>query len=169
LRKTTKLPFLRAVRASTQVSLVVIVLEDSAAMAGLAIVVVSTLLAWLVNPVFDAVGSISVGILLLVVSILLIAEVKNLIIGESMPREKRQVMRNIIHKYKQVRHINRMQTLVMGDSKYLVLLSIDINDEMKGAEAEDMIEQIKLNLMKEIPEMGTVYIEIQDAARNQNI
>ncbi len=168
-RKTTKLPFLRAIRASTQVSLIVVVLEDSAAMAGLTVVLISTLLAWLVNPVFDAIGSISVGLLLLAVSILLIAEVKNLIVGESLPRERRQLMRNVIHKYKSIGHINRMQSMVMGDSQYLVLLSVDINDEMKGSDVEDMTERLKLELKKEIPEIGTIYIEAQDSARNQKV
>jgi len=168
-RKTIKLPFFKAVRASTQVSLIVVVLEDSAAMTGLLIVFISTMLAWLVNPVFDAIGSIAVGILLLVVSIILITEVKNMIIGESMPREMRQLIRTIIHKYNQVVHINRIQTMVMGDNKYLVFLSIDIEDNMTGYGAEDLIEQIKLNLIKEIPEIGTLYIEIQDSVRNQKI
>jgi cation diffusion facilitator family transporter len=168
-RKTTNLPFLKAIRASTHVSLVVVVLEDSAAMAGLVVVLISTTLAWLVNPIFDALGSITVGILLLTVSILLIAEVKNLIVGESMPREKRLAMRSIIHKNKSVRHINRMQTMVMGDSTYLVLISVDINDEMKGSEVEDMTEQLKLNLKKEIPDIGTIYIETQDSVRNQKV
>jgi cation diffusion facilitator family transporter len=168
-RKTTKLPFYKAIRASTQVSLIVVVLEDSAAMAGMVVVLISTLLAWLVNPMFDALGSITVGLLLLAVSILLIAEVKNLIVGESMPRERRQVMRNIVHKFKNIKHINRLQTMVMGDSSYLVLISVDINDDMKGSEAEDMIEQLKLGLKKEIPEIGTIYIEIQDSVRNHKV
>ena len=167
-RKTTKLPFFKAIKASTQVSLVVVVLEDSAAMTGLVIVLISTLLAWLVNPVFDAVGSIFVGLLLLAVSILLIAEVKNLIVGESMPREKRQMIRNVIHRYKKIKHINRMQTMVMGDSKYLVLLSVDMENDIKASAAEDLIEQVKTDLKKEIPEAGNIYIEIQDAVRNQN-
>ena len=168
-RKTIKLPFFKALRASTHVSLIVVVLEDSAALTGLLIVFVSTMLAWLVNPVFDAIGSIAVGILLLVVSIMLITEVKNMIVGESMPREKRQLISNIIHKYSQVVHINRTQTMVMGDNKYLVFISIDIEDSMTGYGAEDLIEQIKLNLKKEIPEIGTLYIEIQDSVRNQKI
>jgi cation diffusion facilitator family transporter len=168
-RKTTKLPFFKAIRASTQVSLVVVVLEDSAAMAGMVVVLISTLLAWLVNPMFDAIGSITVGLLLLAVSILLIAEVKNLIVGESMPRERRQIVRNIVHKFKNIKHINRLQTMVMGDSSYLVLISVDINDDMKGSEAEDMIEQLKLSLKKEIPEIGTIYIEIQDSVRNHKV
>ena len=167
-RKTTKLPFFKAIKASTQVSLVVVVLEDSAAMTGLVIVLISTLLAWLVNPIFDAVGSIFVGLLLLAVSILLIAEVKNLIVGESMPREKRQMIRNVIHRYKKIKHINRMQTMVMGDSKYLVLLSVDMDNDIKASAAEDLIEQVKTDLKKEIPEAGNIYIEIQDAVRNQN-
>lgn len=168
-RKTTKLSFFKAIKASTQVSLIVVVLEDSAAMTGLAVVLISTMLAWLVNPVFDAIGSISVGLLLLAVSILLIVEVKNLIVGESMPRERRQVMRNVIHKYRKIGHINRMQTMVMGDSQYLVLLSVDINNEMKGSEVEDMTEQLKLELKKEIPEIGTIYIEARDSVRNQKV
>lgn len=168
-RKTTKLPFFRAIKASTQVSLIVVVLEDSAAMIGLMIVLISTTLAWLINPVFDAFGSIFVGLLLLSVSLLLIAEVKNLIIGESLPRAKRQLIRNVIHQYKKVRHINRMQTMAMGDNQYLVLLSIDIDDDMKGFAIEDMIEQLKLDIKKEVPETGTMYIEVKDSVRNQKI
>ena len=168
-RKTTKLSFFKAIRASTQVSLIVVVLEDSAAMAGLLLVLASTLLAWLVNPVFDAIGSIFVGVLLLSVSILLIGEVKNLIVGESLPRERRLLVRTIIHKYKKIGHINRIQSMVMGDSKYLVLLSVDVNDDIKGFEVEDIIEHLKLELKKEIPEIGTIYIEAQDSVRNQKV
>lgn len=168
-RKTTGLPFLKAIKASTHVSLIVVVLEDSAAMLGLVIVLASTILAWLVNPVFDAIGSIAVGLLLLVVSVLLIAEVKNLIVGESMPREKRQLVKNAIHSYKQIKHINRLQTMVMGDNKYIALLSLDIDDTISTGVAEDLVEKIKIQLKKDIPEIGIIYIELQDAVRNHKI
>lgn len=168
-RKTTSLPYFKAIRASTQVSLIVVVLEDSAAMAGLVVVLLSTLLAWLVNPIFDAIGSIMVGLLLLAVSILLIAEVKNLIVGESMTREKRHIMTRIVKNYRQIGHINRMQTMAMGDSTYLVLLSVDVDDNMKASEAEDLIEKLKIQLKKEIPEIGIIYIELQDSVRNRKV
>ncbi len=168
-RKTTNLPFFKAIRASTHVSLIVVVLEDSAAMAGLVFVFISTLLAWLVNPIFDAIGSIAVGVLLLAVSVLLIAEVKNLIVGESMPREKRQTIKNIIHSYQSIDHINRLQTMVMGDNKYLVLLSVDIDDSIKSGIAEDLVEKIKINLKNSIPEIGTIYIELKDSIRNNKV
>ena len=165
-RKTTKLPFFKAIKESTQVSLIVVVLEDSAAMAGLVVVLISSLLAWLVHPMFDAIGSITVGLLLLAVSILLIAEVKNLIVGESMPRKQRLIIQNLIRANKNIKHINRMQTMVMGDNSYLVLISVDIDDNMKGSDIEDLIEQLKLKLRKAVPEIGTTYIEIKDSVRN---
>ena len=86
-----------------------------------------------------------------------------------MPREKRQLIRNVIHTAKAIKHINRMQTMVMGDSKYLVLLSVDIEDTMKGGDAEDMIDQLKLRLKQDIPEIGTLYVDIKDSVRNQKI
>jgi divalent metal cation (Fe/Co/Zn/Cd) transporter len=165
-RKTTKLPIIKAIKASTQVSLIVVVLEDAAAMAGLIIVLISTTLAWLINPVFDAIGSITVGLLLLAVSVLLIAEVKNLIVGESMPRQNRQVIRNVVKTFKNIKQINRFQTMVMGDSKYLVLISVDVDDNIKAGAVEDMIDLLKAKLTKEIPDIGTIYIEIKDSARN---
>lgn len=168
-RKTTKLPFFKAVRASTQISLIVVVLEDSAAMAGLIAVLISTILAVFVHPLFDAVGSIVVGIILLVVSILLLSEVRNLIVGESIPRDTRSKIKHLLNDFKQVKHLNRMQTMVTGDNKYLVLLSVDLLDSMKVSEAEDLIEKIKLKLVKEIPDIGNIYIEAKDSVRNLKI
>jgi hypothetical protein len=40
---------------------------------------------------------------------------------------------------------------------------------MKGSDIEDMIEQLKIKLKKEISEIGTIYVEVQDAARNRNV
>lgn len=164
-RKTTRLPFFRAIKASTQVSLIVVVLEDSAALLGLGVVLISSLLAWLVNPIFDAIGSIAVGLILLAVSILLISEVKNLIVGESIPKEKRELMHAEIIKHKGVVRINRVQTMVMGDSKYLVLVSIDVEDDMRASEAEDLVAEIKSGLKHSIPEIGIMYIEVKDSIR----
>ena len=40
---------------------------------------------------------------------------------------------------------------------------------MKSSDVEDMIETLKLALKKEIPEIGTLYIETQDSVRNQKV
>lgn len=166
-RKTHKQPILKAIRESTDVNLMVILLEDFAALVGLATVIVSTTMAIFVHPVFDAIGSIMVGILLLVISIVLIGEVKNLIIGESIPREQRNIIRQIIHSRKEIRHINRIQTMVMGNHRYLVLISVDINDDMSGYKIEDLIDKLKTDIRKQTTGIEDLYIEVRDSVRNQ--
>lgn len=166
-RKTTGLPFFKAIRNSTQVSLIVVVLEDSAALVGLIIVLISTTLALFVHPLFDAVGSIFVGLVLLYVSIVLMSEIRNFIIGESMPRDKKEKIRKVLHSYRDIDHINSFKSILMGDNKYLVLISIDVNDNLRAHHVEDMIEQIKINILKQVPEAGIIYIDLKDADRNQ--
>ena len=166
-RKTHRQPIFKAIRESTDVNLMVILLEDFAALVGLAIVIVSTTMAIFVHPVFDAIGSILVGILLLVISIVLIGEVKNLIIGESIPREQRNIIRHIIHSRKEIRHINRIQTMVTGSNRYLVLISVDIDDSLSGYKIEDLIDKLKTDIRKQTTGIEDLYIEIRDSVRNQ--
>jgi cation diffusion facilitator family transporter len=168
-RKTNSQPFFKAIRQSNDVNLIVVLLEDAGALTGLILVLISTFLAWKVNPIFDAFGSICVGILLLLISIILIIEVKALIIGESIPREDRNKMKAILHSYRQVKHVNRLQTMVMGSHKFMVLLSLDLDDSLSVYQAEDIIEQIKLDILKEVKEIETIYIEIKDSERNQKV
>lgn len=168
-RKNHPQPLWKAIRESNDVNLIVVLLEDAGALAGLTIVLISTFLAWKVNPYFDAIGSIVVGLLLLLISIILIIEVKGLIVGESIPREDRNKLKTIIRSYRQVKHINRLQSMVMGSHKFMVLLSIDLDDSISVYKAEDLIEQMKLDIQKQIDGIETLYIEIKDSVRNQKV
>ncbi len=168
-RATNKLPLYKALKKSTDVNLVVVIFEDAAALTGLVIVLVSTLLAWQVNPIFDATGSIMVGILLLIISILLIIEVKGLIVGESIPREDRHTIKTILSGYKKVKHVNKVQTMVTGSQQSLILLSLDLEDSMNIYEADNLIEKIKLEIVSKVSGIETIYIEIKDSVRNHMI
>jgi cation diffusion facilitator family transporter len=166
-RRSHTQPLFKAIRQSTDVNLVVVLLEDAGALAGLIVVMISTFLAWKLHPVFDAVGSIVVGALLLFISIVLIIEVKALIIGESISREDRNRMKTILHSFRQVKHVNRLQSMVMGNNKFMILLSVDLEDSLTVYQAEDLIEKIKAKILNEIHGIETIYIDIKDSKRNQ--
>jgi divalent metal cation (Fe/Co/Zn/Cd) transporter len=87
-RETSKNSIIKALKDSVDTNLIVIILEDSAALLGLVIAFICTLLS-LYNPIFDAIGSISIGLILSFVSYSLVNELRKLIIGENMPREGR--------------------------------------------------------------------------------
>lgn len=71
-------------RKTTSADLLVIFLEDFAALIGLALALISLTLTWLTNdPVWDAIGSMAIGLLLVGTACLLAREVKSLLIGEA--------------------------------------------------------------------------------------
>lgn len=160
-RKKTKSKFNKAIEDSTDTNLLVILLEDFAALTGLCIVLVTTILSFF-NPIFDAIGSIFVGLLLVTVSYKLANEIRKLIVGESISREDRNKIKEIIRQYDVVEHINRVQTSVIGNDKYMVLISVGIDDFAHGYKIEDDIEQIKIEICKAIPQVEVIYVDIQD-------
>jgi len=164
-RKRSRRPILKAIEESTDTSLMVILLEDFAALTGLVIVLITTSLAIFI-PIFDAIGSILVGILLTLISYKMALEIKRLIIGESIPREKRVIIKEILHDYKLVEHVNQVQTMVIGNDKYLVIISIDIDEESTGYYVEDIIDEIKQRILKAIPEIENIYIDVKDLSRS---
>lgn len=83
-------------RETRRSELIVVFAEDSAALVGLAIAlaaVVATMVTG--NGVYDAAGSIAIGILLVIVALLLGAEIKSLLIGESAAPTVRWAIRQV--------------------------------------------------------------------------
>jgi len=164
-RKKSKKPILRAIEESTDTNLLVILLEDFAALTGL-VIVLGTTVAAIFFPIADAIGSILVGVLLTLIAYKMAIEVKRLIIGESIPREDRAMIKDILHEYKLVDHVNQVKTIVIGNDKYLVLISVDIEEDATGYYIEDILDEIRQKVMKAIPEVENVYIDVKDLSRS---
>lgn len=151
----------RGIKESINVNLIVILLEDAAALVGLVVALVCTLLS-LINPVFDAIGSILIGGILAFVSYSLVNELRKFIIGESMPRVDRNRIKEIINDFEIVTHVNRIKTMTMGRNQYMVLISINIDDFERGYNIEDMVDAIKTEIQSEFPEVNELFIEISE-------
>jgi cation diffusion facilitator family transporter len=79
------------IKKTTSADLLVIFLEDTAALLGLVFALAALVLAWVTgNTMWDALGSCVIGVLLLVVAVVLAREVKQLLIGQ-MPSVDYQV------------------------------------------------------------------------------
>ena len=164
-RKKSNKRFDKAIEDSTDTNLIVILLEDFAALTGLTVVLITTILSF-ISPIFDAVGSIMVGLLLMIISYKLSNEIRKLIVGESIPRSDRKKIKDIINEYDIVEHINKVQTMVIGNDKYMVLISIGVDDDSTGYKIEDTIDQIKMNIIKEIPQVKVIYVDVKDPNRS---
>lgn len=161
LRKTSKATFFKAIEKSVDINLIVILLEDAAALAGLIVAFLCTLLS-VKFPIFDGIGSILVGVILCYVSYSLVNELRKLIIGESMPRHDRVRIKEIISEFELVTHVNRIKTMSMGKSNYLLLISVNGDDFMKVYSVEDTVEEMKRDIKKEFPQISEIYIEVSE-------
>jgi len=102
-------------RESRSSALIVVFGEDVAALAGLVFAFLAITLTLLTgNPVWDAVGTLAIGVLLIVVAFFIAIEVKALLIGQSADPQTRQQMRQFLSGCPQVEHVYNLLTLQFG-------------------------------------------------------
>jgi cation diffusion facilitator family transporter len=103
------------VKNSRQSELIVVLGEDIAALLGLSFALISIALAIVTgNPVFDAIGSIGIGVLLILVSIFLAVKVKGLLIGQSSDDETTSDIRIFLEKRPEIERVLNLITIQLG-------------------------------------------------------
>ncbi len=152
---------LKSLKDSTDTNLFVILIEDFSALTGLTIVLITTLLSF-INPVFDTIGTFLVGSLLIIMSWFLANELRKLMVGESIPREMRNDIRNILHKHKTIRHINNIRSMYIGNNNFILLISVDVEDLAGGSVIEGITEQVNNEITRIYPHARYIYIDIRN-------
>ncbi|HET7730227.1 MAG TPA: cation diffusion facilitator family transporter [Usitatibacter sp.] len=128
-------------RGSRNAELVVIFGEDLAALVGLALAFVAVLAAWLTgNVMYDALGSIAIGVLLIVVAIMVGIEVKALLVGQGVEPHVRAEMIAFLETQPGVERVLNMITLHMGGDVMVAVKArmrptADVGGEINRAEA----------------------------------
>ena len=155
----------RALKESTDTNLFVILLEDSAALLGLTIVLVSTALAWFVHPIFDAIGSIMVGLLLITISLFMINELRKLIVGENISHELRDDFKLIVSANPVVHKVNSISAMMMGKGKFMLVIGVDLKDNVHASTVEVQFEAIRKELGQKNPYIHSIYFDVKDPKR----
>lgn len=149
----------KIIEKATKPSLIVVAVEDASALVGLGVALMFTVLALVVNPIFDGIGSVFIGLILCYMSFFLTNEIRKLIIGENIDRETRTSIRKIIREFNMVKHINNIRGEWKGEDNFLLLISIDIEDDMRSGDIEHIVSDIKQAIKEEHPEAEPIYIE----------
>src|SRR5213078_1859190 len=108
-------------------TVIAVLFEDSAAIAGLVVAFVGIALYQLTgNPVYDAAASIVIGLILGGTAMWLAFETKGLLIGESANREVVAEIRRLAERYPEVQKVNEVLTMHMGPEYILANISLEI-------------------------------------------
>jgi cation diffusion facilitator family transporter len=149
----------RFIRRSKSPELPVVLLEDSGALIGLVFAFVGVSLAEVTgNPRWDAVGSIGIGILLVVIAIVLAAEMKSLLIGESATSQTESAIRGGIMDGPEVRRIIHLRTLHLGPDELLVGAKVEI-DAPSVPDLAHAIDAVEARVRAAVPIARVIYLE----------
>jgi cation diffusion facilitator family transporter len=145
-------------RESRQSELVVILGEDLAALLGLALALLAVLITIFTgNPMWDALGSVAIGVVLILVAAGIGYEIKGLLIGQSADPETVARLREFLQKQEHVDTVLRILTLQLGTS-----LMVALKVRMNAASAADMVAAInraEQALRAEFPEIQWLFFE----------
>jgi cation diffusion facilitator family transporter len=145
-------------RHSRESELVVILGEDLAALVGLALALIAVLLTILTgNSMWDALGSMAIGVVLIVVAVLVGIEIKALLIGQSADPMVEAQMQEFLRKQEGVERVLRVLTLQLGAT-----LMVAVKAHMKAATAADLVGAINRTeaaMRAEFPQIQWLFFE----------
>jgi cation diffusion facilitator family transporter len=144
---------------SRQSELMVVFGEDVAALFGLTFAIISVILSMVTgNPIFDAIGSIGIGILLVLISIFLAVKIKNLLIGQSVDQEVEAEMINFLESRTEVNSVLNLITLQLG-SQIMVALKVKMEKVDSVEELISNINRCEAALKKQNPSIQWIFFE----------
>jgi cation diffusion facilitator family transporter len=145
-------------RESRQSELVVIFGEDVAAEIGLALALFAVLAAIVTgDPLYDALGSIAIGAVLIAVAVGIAIKIKGLLIGQSAEPQTEVEIRRFLEAREEVAKIFRLITFQLGDS-----LMVAVKAEMRGASTAEVvgsINRVEAALRAEFPAIQWLFFE----------
>ncbi|WBU37031.1 cation diffusion facilitator family transporter [Homoserinibacter sp. YIM 151385] len=148
------------VRRAKSPELPVVLLEDVAALTGLVLALLGVgLTAITGDAVFDAIGTICIGVLLVLVAIILGIETKSLLVGEGATPEETQRIREVFNAHREVEALIHMKTLYLGPEELMIAAKVAFPSQTRIAEVAASINRLEADLRETIPHARVIYIE----------
>lgn len=151
--------FWRWFRETRQSELMVVAGEDIAALGGLVLAFVAVLITMTTgNPLFDAHGSIAIGVLLVVVAIVIIWEIKGMIVGESAEPATRREIAEHLAAQPEIKRVLKLITLQWGD-KIVIAVQAEMAPMASATALIDATNRVEASLQAAFPQALWVFFE----------
>ncbi|MET0911111.1 MAG: cation transporter, partial [Ilumatobacteraceae bacterium] len=161
--KTHKRPGMswwRYIRTEKSPELPVVLLEDVGAEIGLLMALGGVLLAHFTDePRWDALGSIAIGALLVVIAITLAIEMKGLLVGESASPEDVDAITTALTGTRHVRSVIHMKTQHIGPDELIVAAKVEFDPTISIPELAASIDAAEQALRAAVPIAKLIYLE----------
>ncbi len=153
-------PIWRYIRRSKAPEVPVVLLEDAAALCGLGIALVAIALSAATgDAVWDGIGTIVIGCLLICVATILAIEMKSLLIGESAAPDRIRAITGAIVQDPSVRTLIHLRTEHLGPDDLIVLAKIAFDDTLAYRDLTVAIDRVERRIRDAEPAARLLFVE----------
>lgn len=157
-----KAGLLDAVQRSKDPTVFTVLLEDSAALAGIVIAAAGLAGAQILHlPVLDGVASVLIGLLLAGTAAFLAYECKGLLLGEAVDPAVQKSIRRIATARPGITGVNEVLTMHFGPADVLAVLSIDFENALSAVAVETAVSTIEREIKQAHPQIRRIFVEAQ--------
>jgi len=137
-----------------------VVLEDSAAMVGIALAALGVGLHQLTgSALYDGAASVAIGVLLLCVSFVLARACGALLVGRQADPRLLERVEKWIEDRDEVLDVVDVLSMVTGTDSVLLCMRVDFVDDLSASDLEEACVRLDEQLRREIPELNEVFIQ----------
>jgi cation diffusion facilitator family transporter len=148
------------IRHTKSAEIPVVVLEDFAALVGLGFALAGVVLAAVTNePRWDALGSLAIGVLLVVVAFVLGSEMASLLVGEAASEEDEAAIRTAMLSHPAVVRIIHLRTQHIGPDEMLVAAKVEFRHDLDVERLADIVDEVEVRVREAVPTATLIFIE----------
>ena len=156
----TGMSVLQFVRRAKAPELPVVLLEDIAALVGLVLAMFGVVTSVITGDgIWDGVGTVAIGVLLIVVAVILGVETKSLLVGEGASDVDNEKIREAAERGDDIERIIHMKTLYLGPDELLVGMKVAVRGTDTAAAVARSIDAVEARVREAVPTARVLYIE----------
>jgi divalent metal cation (Fe/Co/Zn/Cd) transporter len=158
------------VRESRDPNVKMVLFEDTAALAGLAIALCGLLADQITGAtVFDPAASIGVGVLLIVVASWMAHDTSELLIGAAARPAERDALKQTLESREEIDRVLELLTMVLGPNSLLVAARVDFAAGLTDDQVERVSEDIDQRLREAVPDVTEVFLDATTAPHGRGV
>ena len=148
------------IRHAKAPELPVVLLEDFAALIGLVLAMFGVVTSVVTeNPVWDGIGSVCIGVLLVVIALILGVETKSLLVGEGASAADVDHIRTALIAGDTIDRVIHMKTLYLGPEELMVAAKVAVAGDVPTHELAAAIDAAELRIRRAVPVARVIYLE----------
>lgn len=137
-----------------------VLMEDVSALIGLTLAFIAVgLSVYTKSGVWDAAGSIAIGILLMIVAIVIARDTHSLLIGERATPEMERAAQEVAESTSGVKKVTQLLTMHLGPDFVVIAMKVAFDPSLQVGQVEDVINEVERRMRARQPELKKIFIE----------